>query len=441
MRQLQLSSTPAFFSAVGLLLAKLLSAKLLLSAVLLLSTVLSLGSPAFAIQQDSGKKTAPAKSEKLTQENTQSALTPQEQIKAEMKRIAIECKLPSMFAGYQTLGNPLVASSGGTRKSKSGVKVSLDDKIHLGSCTKAMTATMIGRLIERGKLKHGTLRWDITIEEALPELVKDLDPVYANVTLRQLLMHRGGCPTFTNWVGVSQKSTLTETRRSLVRMGLKKKHDIAPGEFQYSNLGYVVAGLMAARATGKPWEQLMREEIFDPLGLKSAGFGPPGKSGKIEQPWGHKSVGTLQIPLQADNPPALGPAGTVHMSMADWSKFCLSHTLQADDKSEAAKKLRLVSQETLEVLHQPPSGKTDDGKSYALGWRALERNWGGRVYTHSGSNTMWLCTVWVSPKNKSVYLAATNVANEEAGMGLNQVYGTLIRLEKEARGEKQDSDD
>ena len=400
-------------------------------------------------QEPSAKKTETQKPET---KNEQSADSPEQQIKAELRRIGREYKLQSVFAGYQTLGQPFVGAAAGLRKNGSKQRVTIDDKVHLGSCTKAMTATLIARLIEQGALepeafKHGPLTWDTTIKEGLPELFKTMDPIYADVTLRQLLMHRGGCPANTAWTASSHKKNLIETRRSVLRIALKKEQPNKPGEFLYSNVGYVVAGAIAERATGKSWEDLMREEIFKPLDIKSAGFGPPDVDKDVTQPWGHLTMGSLQIPRHFDNPAALGPAGTVHMSIGDWAKFCLSHTLQEKPKdkgdeskdgeskaTEAATKLRLVSQSTLDFLHKPLKGADDDGKEYALGWLVKERGWGGTVFVHNGSNNHWTAIVWVSPKNRSVYLAATNIANAEAGVGLDEIFGTLMPLEEKARG-------
>ncbi len=359
--------------------------------------------------------------------------TPESQIRSELIRIAKLYKLPSMFAGYQRIGTPFVGSVFGTRKNNSGVQVTLNDQVHLGSCTKAMTATMIARLIDRGPLKHGHLKWETTIAEGLPELVKQIDPSFADVTLRQLLMHRGGCPQNTNWAAAGREPDMLKKRRFLVRLGLERASDHEPGQYLYSNLGYVVAGAMAERMTGRAWEDLMREEIFGPLGLRSAGFGVPGTPGKIDQPWGHQSVGQRRVPRQLDNPAPLGPAGTIHMSMADWAKFCLSHTLTKDFETDESKDLKLVSYDTLRALHLPPSDVDDGGQNYACGWRVFERKWGGTVLTHNGSNTMWFAVVWVSPENQSVYLAATNIAGSEVGKGLDEIFSTLIRLEKESR--------
>ena len=80
-----------------------------------------------------------------------------------------------------------------------------------------------------------------------------------------------------------------EARAALVRQVLTEK-PFKPGEYSYSNTGYVVAGYMAERVTRRSWEELMRSLVFEPLELRSAGFRWPATEDRPNQPWGH--VGT-----------------------------------------------------------------------------------------------------------------------------------------------------
>ncbi len=81
----------------------------------------------------------------------------------------------------------------GVRKYGTDVKAEPNDPFHLGSCTKAMTGTLIGLLVQQGKLK-----WETPLAEYFPELKDKLHPDYQNVTLVHLLSHRAGVPTMTN---------------------------------------------------------------------------------------------------------------------------------------------------------------------------------------------------------------------------------------------------
>ena len=99
------------------------------------------------------------------------------------------------------------------------------------------------------------------------------------------------------------------------------------GEFEYSNLGFIIAGAIAEARTGKSWEDLIREQIFAPLGIKNAGFGPPGTPGQDRSTLGTSRTRPGKLDAldpanpDGDNPPALGPAGTINIALKDWLLF------------------------------------------------------------------------------------------------------------------------
>src|SRR5678816_361762 len=105
--------------------------------------------------------------------------------------------------------------------------------------------------------------------------------------------------------------------------------------------------------------------------MSSCGFGGPASPGKIDQPWAHRRVGGSLEPVapgpQSDNPPSLGPAGTVHCGLRDWAKFAQMHVDGARGKAT------LVSAATMTRLHTAwPGG------DYAFGW-GVQRNDGATV--------------------------------------------------------------
>src|SRR5207237_8513183 len=121
--------------------------------------------------------------------------------------------------------------------------------------------------------------------------------------------------------------------------------------------GVAIAGHMAEKVTGKSWEALMREKIFRPLGMTTAGFGAPGTRAKNDQPRGHKADGSPVEPgPAADNPVAIGPAGIVHCSIGDWAKFAAANLPSA--------KIKLVKPQKLAKLQSTAAGV----ETYADGW-------------------------------------------------------------------------
>ncbi len=175
----------------------------------------------------------------------------------------------------------------------------------------------------------------------------------------------------------------------------------------------MLAGAVAEHATDANWEELMRRELFAPLGITTAGFGMPGDQKGTTQPWGHRAGASGPAALFADNPPALGPAGTVHMSLRDWAKFAALHLGVAGDKP-------LLRAETLAALHTPPPPA-----DYALGWRVTTRPWAkGPILTHAGSNTMWFCVAWLAPEAKFAVLVTCNQG--EADKACDEVAAACI---------------
>lgn len=325
-----------------------------------------------------------------------------------------------------------VAAQGvaGVRKMGDATKATLQDRWHLGSCTKAMTATMIAALVERK-----VLTWDTTIENALPDLAADMRPEYRRVTIEQLLAHRGGIRHEWDVPGLwdqlwKREGTPTEERRRMAKAMLAQEPKVKSGEYFYSNGGYGIAGLMAETIAGKSWEQLMRELVFVPLDMRSAGFGVSWDGEPPTNPWPHEHDGKPVLPGSlADNPPSIGPGGTVHATIGDWAKFALDHLRGA--RGEAG---TLLKPATYQRLHraQPTAPGADD---YALGWLVVERPWAkgissrasGRCLHHAGSNNSWYSLIWIAPEKNLAVLCTTNIGGDGIFPKVDQVMAAVIR--------------
>jgi CubicO group peptidase (beta-lactamase class C family) len=332
-------------------------------------------------------------------------------IEAALADALAQAKVPGMVAAITSSEGVLAIGSAGVRKDGSDIKLTEEDHIHLGSCTKAMTSALMATLVAEGKLT-----WNTSLITVLPELKGKIHPGYHAITVWQLLTHRAGVEAnAANW-WIHGKMDLRERRLAILEANLKEAPTRKQKAYHYSNLGYMIAGCMAEKLTGSTWEALMRERIFEPLGMKSAGFGPPGASGKTDQPWGHVRSGEGWLPRQFDNAEALGPAGRVHASFADWAKF-LAMQLPGGNSTELDRK-------ALDKLITPTG-------NYAGGWRVTKRPWGkGTVLTHSGSNTMWYALVWVAPQLDRAFLVATNSRDDNSHAICDQVIGKLIKIDQ-----------
>ena len=340
-------------------------------------------------------------------------------------------------AGVPALGGAIVTTKGlvaigavGKRVQGENEDVTKDDLWHLGSCTKAMTATLLAKLDEEDKLPL-----DTTLAKAFPKSARKQHETWRDVPISLLLQHRAGAPSDLSFDGlwmrlVGWKGTARDSRALLTAEVLAREPESTPGtEYLYSNAGFAIAGHAAEKRMDAPWENLLRREVFAPLEMSSAGFGAPGDAKKRDQPFGHRAVPTGAFPVPpgpfGDNPAAIGPAGTVHASLADWAKFVRLH-LRGARQEEGL----LLRPETFKTLHTPA-----DDQQYAMGWIVGRRSWAkgegdggvGRVLTHSGSNTMWYCVTWIAPERGFAVLATCNMGGDTASKACDDVSAALIR--------------
>lgn len=328
---------------------------------------------------------------------------------------------PALAAAVADSRGVLAHGAVGVRKLGSDRTVEIEDRFHVGSCTKAMTATVLATLVEDGELS-----WDTTVGSVFPD-EEAVHAAYRGVTLAQLLLHRSGLPddrqpdlaVFGKLRMLS--GPIDEQRRELVRIVLSTEPPVAAGkEMHYSNYGYSVAGAMAEAVTGKTWEELMRARLFEPAGMVRAGFGPPASPDEIDEPWGHLAGTDEPSPVPpgpfADNPAVLGPAGTVHASIDDFARFGMLHLRAARGASDA------LSAAAAERLHADPYDQ-----DYAMGWIVVERPWaGGRALMHVGSNGMNMAIIWLVPEKDRVIVAAVNAGDAGSFPALDAVVASLI---------------
>ena len=333
-------------------------------------------------------------------------------IREALTDIVTQEKLPGMIAAITNVEGVMAIASAGVRKEGSNVAMTDTDLIHIGSCTKSMTSTLLATFV-----KEGSLSWDTTIIEVFPELKTSIHPGYHKVTLWQLVTHRARLPANPkNW-WVHRKMKIKKRRLAILKENLGEAPEQQSGEFLYSNLGYMIAGSMAEKISESSWETLIRKRLFDPLDMKLVGFGPPGTPGKTDQPWGHnKSKGKWQ-PKHSDNAEALGPAGRVHCSFEAWAKFI---SLQLSDKQTS-----ILDRKSLDQLIE-----TDKG-DYAAGWRVVQRPWAkGTALNHNGSNTIWYAVMWVAPESNRAFIVATNSRDDKSAELCDKMIGKLIEIDK-----------
>jgi D-alanyl-D-alanine carboxypeptidase len=332
-----------------------------------------------------------------------------------IKAIQTNSQMPGLQVQVWENGREILSFVNGVRAIEQQDIITASDKWHIGSCTKPMTAFLIGMLVDQKKLS-----WETPLKDILPKNYT-LHPTLQMITVSHLLTHSSGLSDIT----APEKGALwaklftdkPNMRERLVKGLLSLPAKFTPGSSEeYSNSGYVILGWIVEQVTKKSWEEVMKRDLFQKLSMKSCGFGAPKNA-----PLGHSvtngKITSVAAGLQADNPPALGPAGTVHCSALDWSKF-LAHYLNGQQT--------LLSASTLEKL------KTNvNEKSYFTysSIARLERDWSkGPVFAMAGSNTLNYAYVAIAPALGRIYTVNTNSGTDKVSAGATEILIELTKL-------------
>ncbi len=326
----------------------------------------------------------------------------QAHLEARVGRLRDETGLTGVAVAVMTDGRLAGAAASGERRRGSGIPVTVGDRWHVGSITKSMTATLLAVLEDDGLLSA-----DDTVSALLPDV--ETAGGWRACTLHHLLTHTAGAranfPIRMQRVWPDTADELVAARRRFIAAVLAKEPRSPAGErFAYSNVGYTIAGHVAETVGGKPYEALLRERVFLPLMLASAGFGPPRGDAPDREPIGH--VVRLRwfrwrmdpFETRADNSPVMAPAGCAHMTIGDLARYGAAHL-----EGECGASPSLLPRSAWQRLHTP---FRDD---YARGWVRYESDRvGGPVLCHNGSNTMWYALLILVPSRNLVLAFATN---------------------------------
>jgi CubicO group peptidase (beta-lactamase class C family) len=333
-----------------------------------------------------------------------------------------QTELPAIAAAVIVDGQVVGVGAVGTRRFGMDAPVTLEDRWHLGSITKSMTATVAGMLVE-----EGLIEWDTTLGEVFPEKAGAMVGDWSDSTLLQLLSNSGGAPADLNSSGIwatvwNFKGRPRAARALLLDEVTARAPAYAPGSGnEYSNAGFAMAGHMLEEVADQSWESLVQKHLYQPLGMASGGFGVPATPRMWDEPVGHsESVRnpTIWDPSEnADNPTAIGPAATAHASILDLARYAQFHLRGARGETGP-----LLATSTFETLHT-----SHFGYQYALGWGIYEREWaGGTALHHTGSNTQWYASVWLAPEVNWAVVVCTNFGGYDAAQKVDTIVGALL---------------
>lgn len=334
--------------------------------------------------------------------------------------------LPALGAAIVTSAGVQQLQTVGVRRYGTSIGVARTDRWHLGSALKHQTSVLVARLVADGRL-----RWETTLPEHFPELAATMRAEYRRVTLRELLSHTAGFPR-DHSTGIASPS---EARAAAVQWAVQQPPAATFGSYEYGNVHYMIAGAIIERAMNRPFEAVLADVVWRPLGMTTAGFGAAGTPGAVDEPLGHTVTATggrvVYFPETpgADNPVEYGPAGRAHMSLDDWGKF-----IAALLTAEQGRDTPVLSATQWRSLTAAPFVGFPAGGGYGYGMVIADRAWaGGRALFHDGTNVRHYALVGVSPGRDFAILIASNQWSATMGAVMGGIFGRLASLHLQGR--------
>jgi len=258
----------------------------------------------------------------------------------------------------------------------------------IASNSKQFTAMALLLLEDEGKLSL-----DDPVSKYLPGISEG-----DRITIRQLLSHTSGIEDFWPQDYMFADMNVPTTPQHIVDKWAKKPLDFQPGDqWQYSNTGYVVAGMIAEKVSGEPLLHYLQRKIFKPLGMTSVRDQDETNTPAFPAPYTRYALG----PIRPQKPPASGwlyAAGELSMTAADLAKWDIARidraVIPADDWQ---------AQET-EV-------KLNDGKGTGYGLGVSLRTTPRRIVSHTGEAVGFLSVNTVYPDDRAAVAVLTNSWN------------------------------
>lgn len=294
----------------------------------------------------------------------------------------------------------------------------LNDRFHIGSNTKAMTAFIIAKYAEKGKLKWTTKFFDV-----FPEWKAKSKADYADITLQDLLSHRARIQPFQGEDDPQIpdfKGTNPEKRKQFGQFVLTLEPVILDKQnpFIYSNAGYTLATLMLEKITGKSWEQLVEKVFNKDLKLNVKLSWPENQ--KQKDTWGHKFENGKLIPVPSTVNYHLDftePAGDINIKLKDYIKFIQLNLQGLNGENNYLKA------GTYKFIHKGV-------ENYSIGWFNIYEN-GQELSVHSGTGAFTYFTIVQIDRLKNrAYIIFTNSFNDDTQKGVR----LLMRKLKENYG-------
>jgi CubicO group peptidase (beta-lactamase class C family) len=321
-----------------------------------------------------------------------------------VERSMAHWEVPGLAIAVVQNGKLILARGYGVRALGAGARVDAETVFCIASCTKAFTAAAIAKLIDNAKLQ-----WDDPIVKHLPSFQLFDRDLTSGITLRQALAHRTGLPT----ANMLWRSGAFDRDEILARLRWLQPV-AAPGErFLYNNNMYFVLGQLVEQVSGRKWNDFLRDELFEPLGMKSTVADSSGIRGFENVAAPHAFDDGKVQRLQPYCPDVIAPAGAIHSNVLDMARWLTMHL--EGGRSDGR---QILSNARIEEMHTAPRRAEAKApaepqvprapiSNYGLGW-FFNDHAGRRVIEHSGVQNGFVSWVAMMPEERLGLIVLSN---------------------------------
>jgi D-alanyl-D-alanine carboxypeptidase len=279
-------------------------------------------------------------------------------------------------------GRPVLRRGVGLADRELGVAATPEMKFRIGSITKQFTATAILQLQEAGKL---------SVDDPISKYYRDAPAAWSKITLRHLLTHTSGIPSYTGLPGFFEREArLPHTPEELIRLTRDKPLEFEPGsQYAYDNSGYILLGYVVEKVSGQPYADYLAQHVFGPLHMTGSGYDRsdtviPGRVPGYQ----HGADGFKNAPFLDMSVPFA--AGSLYSTVDD--------LLAWDQALYAARPLK---PESLKAMF------TDYGHHYGFGF-VIDRKWDQDRIWHNGGINGFTASFQRYPKARVTAIALAN---------------------------------
>jgi CubicO group peptidase (beta-lactamase class C family) len=320
------------------------------------------------------------------------------ELKPLIEQIMAEWQVPGLGLAVVRAQQPILVEAFGFRDVEARRPATTSTQFAVGSLTKSFTAAGLAMLVDERKLE-----WDKPVRTYMPEF-RMHDPIATErLAVMDMLTHRSGLPRH-DWVHLPGQLSRAQMLAALAH--LEPSRDFRTS-YQYQNLLYNAAGMLAERITGQSWEEFTRARLLEPLGMKDAAFSFADMQKAADFAWPYAMVEEerRRAPLREIR---AAPAGSITASIAVMTNYLRFHLELGNFAGRA-----LLSAASARLMQSPLMycGRSEHEEigdlHYGLGFE-ISRYRGERIVQHGGGAIGWGSLMTMVPERGVGTVILTN---------------------------------